>query len=217
MATYVSNRNSDGKTDENGHFRLPLKMMDGEVFSGFDVTTAGSPSMQVIVTAGEIKIPYDDYAYACWSDEDTTIDIPTSSSSNNRVDKLVAYVDRGMTFSEGDINNPGALKIVDVTGNPGNPATAPTDIQIQSAVGAGNPYVELATISVPLGATAIYSGNIDTSAQKHVSLSPNVQVNGVTGTDGKRFKFVVIPESQSNKLPSPEPDTTIVAFITKGN
>ena len=66
------------------------------------------------------------------------------------VDKLVAYVDRGMTFSEGDINNPGALKIVDVTGNPGNPATAPTSTQIQSAVGAGNPYVELATISVPI-------------------------------------------------------------------
>ena len=31
MATYLSNRNSDGKTDENGHFRLPLKLVDGEI------------------------------------------------------------------------------------------------------------------------------------------------------------------------------------------
>lgn len=217
MATYVSNRNSDGKTDENGHFRLPLKMMDGEIFSGFDVESEDTPSMNVIVTAGELKIPYDDYAYAAWADEDITVEIPTSSTSNSRVDRIVAYIDRSMTFTENDINNPGALKVVDVEGTPASPAVAPTDTQVQAAIGAGNPYVDIATIQVPLGATAIYSGNIDKSAQKHITLSDNVKVNSVYGTDGKKFKFVVIPESKANNLPKAEKDTTIVAFITKGN
>lgn len=217
MSTFVSNRNSDGKTDENGHFRLPLKMMDGEIFSGFDVNGEETPSMNVIVSAGEVKIPYDDYAYAAWADEDVVVAIPTASSSNNRIDRIVAYIDRAMTFTENDINNPGALKIVDVQGTPANPAVAPTDTMVQAAIGAGNPYINVATIQVPMGATAIYSGNIDKSAQKHITLSDNVKVNSVYGTDGKKFKFVVIPESKSNNLPKAEANTTIVAFITKGN
>lgn len=217
MTTFISNRNSNGKTDENGHFRLPLKMLDGQIFSGFNVSQTKTPSMQIVISKGELKIPYDDYSYAGWSDEDITIDIPTASSSNNRIDRIVAYVDRTKTYKETDINNPGCLVIKDVPGTPANPASAPTDTQVQNSVGAGNPWINLATIWVGLGVTAIYSNNIDTSSQTHTALSSNVSVSSVTGKDGKKFKFMVLPESQENNLPSPEKNTTIVVFITKGN
>ena len=217
MGTYISNRNSNGKTDENGHFRLPIKMLDGNIFSGFEIAPTETPSMSVLVKKGDIKIPYDDYAYACWSDEDVTVKVPTADASNNRIDSVVAYVDRTMTFTETDINNPGALKIVDVSGTASTSPVAPTGTQIQNAIGAGNPYVELGRITVTNGTSAIYSTNINTSIQVPTSLSSNVKVDNIVSSDGKKFKFVVLPESQQNNLPSAEADTTIVVFITKGN
>lgn len=213
MATYLSNRNSDGYTDENGHFRLPLKLVDGNIFEGLEVTANSTPNMSINISAGEAKIPYQDYAYAVWSDSSVNLAIQTASSSNNRVDRVVAYVDRSMTFTAEDVNNPGALKFLVVAGTPNNPAVAPTDIQVQSAVGAGNPWIELAQINVAMNATSITSGNIDNSNRQPISLSSNVKTPEITTVDGSAIKFMVINEGEA--LPSPIENTTLIVLVAK--
>ena len=213
MATYLSNRNSDGKTDENGHFRLPLKLVDGEILEGLEVTANSTPNMTVNISKGEAKIPYQDYAYAVWSDASTSLTISTASSSNARIDRIVAYVDRTMTFTSSQINNPGALKFKVVAGTPANPAVAPTDTVVQNSVGAGNPWIELARINVSMNATAITSANIDSSHRVPISLSSNVKTPEITTVDGSALKFMVINEGES--LPSAIPDTTLIVLIAK--
>lgn len=213
MATYLSNRNSDGYTDENGHFRLPLKLIDGEILEGLEVSANSTPNMTVKISAGEAKIPYQDYAYAVWSDAVATLTISTASSSNARIDRIVAYVDRTMTFTSSDTNNPGALKFKVVAGTPANPAVAPTDATVQSSVGAGNPWIELARVNVAMNATSITSANIDSSYRIPVSLSPNVKTPEITTVDGSAIKFVVINEGDS--LPSAIEGTTLIVLVAK--
>lgn len=211
MTTYISNRNSDGKTDENGHFRLPLKMLEGEVLEGFEVTATNS--MDISLSKGEAKIPYQDYAYAVWSDAATTLTIPTASTTGSRLDYIVAYVDRTVTFVSTDINHPGALKFKVVQGTAGSVPVAPTDVEIQQSVGAGNPWIKLALITVPMNATTIVTSNIDNSVKTGLSLSPNVVMPGITTTDGTDIKFAIINEGDS--LPAAIPDTTLVVLVTK--
>ena len=213
MARYVSNRNSDGKTDENGHFRLPLKMLDGEILEGFEIQTQSSPDMTITITKGEAKIPYSDYAYAVWSDTDETLTVATSSPTGTRMDRVVAYVDRSMTFTSSDVNHPNALKFLIVAGTPSTAPVAPTDTQVQNAVGAGNPFINLGTITVPMNATAITSGNIDTSSRVGLSLASSVKMPEITALDGSQLKFAVINEGQN--LPSAIPGATLVVLVVK--
>lgn len=209
---YLSNRNSDGLTDENGHFRLPLKMLDGEVLSGFEVQPQSTPDMTVTVTAGEAKIPYSDYAYAVWSTEDEILTIPASSSSGNRIDRIVAYVDRTMTFTEEDVNHPGGWSFRVVAGTPSGTPVPATDTQVQSAVGAGNPWIDIAQIAVQMNSTAVTSGNI-TSTKTGISMSPNVKMPEMTTIDGSSIKFAVINEGED--LPAAIEGSTLVVLVVK--
>lgn len=212
MATYVSNRDSDGLTNENGHFRLPLKALDGQIFSGLKVTETTPLGMQVTVSRGDGKIPFQDYAYAFWTDSDETIQISNASSSGNRIDRLVAYIDRKMTFRADQINNPGLLKFKIITGVASPKATAPTDTIVQNSIGAGNPFINLAEITVHQNTTQIVNADIDTSMQVPMSLSKNIANTGVQTVDGAELKFMVIREGDA--LPTPIKDTTLIVFET---
>lgn len=211
MARYISNRTSDGLTDENGHFRLPLKLVSGEILSGFELTATGS--MQVSISAGEAKIPYSDYSYAVWSDEAENVTISTSSTSGNRLDRVIAYVDRSMTFADTTVNHPDGMKFAVVAGTPGTNPVAPTDSMVQNAIGAGNPFIDLGQIYVPVSATIISQSNIRTTGRVPMSLSTDLQNTNLTTRSGDNIQFEVI--SQGQDLPSPVPDTTLVVFVTK--
>ena len=213
MGRYVSNRNSDGLTDENGHFRLPLKMIDGQILEGFQIQAQSTPDMSIKVTAGEGKIPYSDYAYAVWSDEDETLPISTSSSTAPRIDRVVAYVDRGMSFTSEDINHPGALKFLVVKGSASATPTAPTDTQVQSAVGAGNPFIDIGLVNVAMNTTSITSNDIDTTTRVPMSLSSNVKTPEISTTDGSSIKFAVIQQGQP--LPAAIEGSTLVVLVVK--
>lgn len=213
MGTYLSNRNSSGYTDENGHFRFPMKLVDGEILEGLEVNAKSTPNMKLDITAGEAKIPYSDYAYGVWSDASVEVTIGTASSTYPRIDRVVAYVDRGMSFTSADTNNPGALKFKVVAGTAANPAVAPTDATVQSSVGAGNPWIELAKVNVGIGATSITTSNIDNSGRKPVTISANVKAPEVVTLDGTAIKFVVINEG--DELPEPIENTTLVVLVAK--
>ena len=213
MSRYVSNRNSDGKTDENGHFRLPLKLVDGEILEGFELKAQSNPDMTITITKGEAKIPYSDYAYAVWSDADEKVTIATASTTGNRIDRVVAYVDRGMSFTAEQVNHPDALKFKIVQGTPASTAVAPTDTQIQSAIGAGNPYINLGTVTVPMNTTTVTSQSISMDNRKGLSLASSVKMPEMTALDGTRLKFAVIQDGEA--LPEAIENATLVVLVVK--
>ena len=212
MATYVSNRDSDGLTNENGHFRLPLKALEGEIFSGLKVTQSDVLGMTVKVTKGDGKIPYQDYAYAFWLDSDETISIANASSTGSRIDRLVAYIDRSMTFKATQINNPGLLKFKVVSGTVSTNPIAPTDTIVQNAIGAGNPFITLANIRVTQNTTQITNANIDYTMQVPMRLSKNISTPGIQTVDGTELKFMIIQEG--DPLPAAIPNTTLIVLET---
>lgn len=213
MATYISNRDSNGLTDENGHFRLPLKVLEGNILEGLEIQPSATPSMTLQITAGDAKIPYLDYSYAVWSDSATNITVSTASTTNNRLDRVVAYVDRSMSFTSSTVNHPGGLKFAVVAGTPSANPVAPTDSQVQSAIGAANPFINLGQVYVPMGATIITSSNIRQTGRAGLSLSQKVQNSNITATNGTNLQFVIINEGES--LPAAIPGTTLVVLVAK--
>lgn len=213
MTRYVSNRNSDGKTDENGHFRLPLKLVEGEILEGLEVSATLTPSMSVNVSAGEAKIPYLDYAYAVWSDAGELVVIPTASSTGNRIDRLVAYVDRDMTFTSSDVNHPGALKYMVVQGTPATSPVPATDNTVQSAIGAGNPWIELGQVRVNRNVTQIVNADISSEGRVPVTMSSNVKLPEITTINGDSIKFAIINEG--DPLPSAIEGSTLVVLVVR--
>lgn len=85
-------------------------------------------------------------------DGNEVIAIPANASGNPRIDSIVAYIDMSKTSApdlSADLSN--ILIFVRVQGTPGASPSAPDDTAIQTAIGAGNPYVELARVTVPNG------------------------------------------------------------------
>lgn len=215
MTTFVSNRDSGGKTNENGHFRILSEILGGEVIRGFEVTARTSPSMVLNISEGAAMVPYSNYSYGVWSDAAEQIIIPGADNTNNRIDSVVAYVDRAMNFNSGHINNPGGLKFKVVSGTPsGNPVPA-TQGQIQSSIGAGNPYIVLANVTVNRGVSAIAASSIDNKAKKPAKLSDNIASAGFLTSRDSRIEFDLIQEGDS--LPSAKPGKTLIVFIAGRN
>ena len=161
MGTFVTNRDSDSLTDEEGHMRFPMQIWEGEILHGLKVVQDVTPDMTVTITKGDVRVPYGDYSYGAWSDDDTVgVVVETSDTVNPRIDRVVAYIDRTMTFTGSDINNPGALKFEVVAGTPNVSPSAPNDTVVQTAIGVGNPFVELARISVPANSTDVVTSRI---------------------------------------------------------
>lgn len=161
MATFVTNRDSGSLTNEEGHMRFPMQIWEGEVLQGMQVIQNASPNMTVTITKGDINVPYGDYSYGAWSDGDTTaITVAAADAINPRIDRVVAYIDRVLTFTDEDINNPGCLKFKVVSGTPNSSPVEPNGTVVQTAVGVGNPWSELAQLSVPANATDIVTARI---------------------------------------------------------
>lgn len=162
MATYVSNRDSEGRTDEKGHFKFLASSYVGNILNDSDMQTVeqSAPGMSVRVSQGDIRIPYSNYAYTAWSEGYTGVSIATADPSNPRIDRVVAYIDRGMTFLDSDTNNPGALKFKAVSGTPNAVPSKASDVAVQSSIGATNPWVEISTVQVGAGVLTIVNANI---------------------------------------------------------
>jgi hypothetical protein len=78
--------------------------------------------------------------------------IGNNSSGNPRKDAVVLYVDLAAS-SNADASN--VAKILIVPGTPGASPALPTDGEIQTAVGASNPFLRLANVTVANGETTI--------------------------------------------------------------
>lgn len=198
MATYVSNRNSGGLTDEKGHFKFWSRTITGHVLDGQLVVPNSVLNMNIRIGEGDIRIPYSDYAHMAWSEGFTTIAVPTSDPTNPRIDRVVAYIDRSMSFVDTDINNPGALKYKVVVGTPNsNPDSfIASDSAVDTSV-SGNPWVELARVRVNATVTQISAAAI-TDTRTMARIAPEVSTTpvgtifdyaGATAPDGFLFCY----------------------------
>ena len=88
-----------------------------------------------------------------------TIAITGNSSGNPRITSIVLYVDKTATPAD-DSQGDDVAFIEAVDGTPAASPSAPLAANIESAIGANNPYIVLANVTVASGATGISNANI---------------------------------------------------------
>jgi len=131
----------------------------------FVVSQDTPPSMTISVASGRAYIKGSGNCYPVNSDaaEELTIDNNTSGSS--RIDSVVLYIDIAATpNSTGQGADVAKLDIIN--GTPAASPSAPDDSAIQSAIGASNPFLRLANITVINGETAIETADISNVGQR---------------------------------------------------
>jgi hypothetical protein len=153
-----------GKTSEDGFQRLLNKIAGGTnsgIIGSGDllVTQNGTPDMTVLIATGDIVIPYLDHLFHGWCTAGNSVAINSNSSGNPRYTTVVAYEDLTVV-SSANSNNPSAMVFMAVDGSPAGSPSVPSDVVIQAAIGAGNPFVRLAEVYVANGATSIITANI---------------------------------------------------------
>lgn len=177
MTVYLSNRDGNGKTSEEGHYKFTTNTYTGNVLNATDlvVTALSTPAMKVNVAAGQYRIPAlsGAFAYTGWNDSTAEVIISTSDAANPRISTIVMYVDKSASTSPTPVDNPGITKLMSVDGSPAASPIAPTNAAIQTAVGVGNPFIILANVAVPVNALTIITGNI-TDRRTFVKLNPNL-------------------------------------------
>lgn len=165
MALYLSNRDGNGKTSEEGHYKFTVNAFTGNILgTGLQVTQQSTPALGVQVSAGQYRIPTGTgagaYAYTGWSDAATNVAITTADPANPRISAIVIYVDKGAATSASPPNNPGIAKFASVNGTAGAVPVAPNDATIQAAVGAANPFIRLANVTVAAAGTTVLNAAI---------------------------------------------------------
>lgn len=199
--TYVTNFNADGQadgielmTDERGHMYPFSHVFSGQTAGNeLAVTTSsvtGTPHVRI--TAGYIQIPFSDYAYLGWLDTDTDMQISASTTEGARYVAIVAYIYRDIQYNESVTNNPGLLRITDVAGAAGDSPAEVGDSTIAATVGEDNPFVVLAQVYLPSGATAVSASNIIDKRQKltlkeGIALPSGTYSSGIVQAQGSSF------------------------------
>lgn len=119
------------------------------------VVSAGT-GMNVSISTGDGLISTGTgFARRIGTDAANTVAVSAASSANPRIDAIVAYIDNSVTPTVNVVDNTnGVLKFKSVAGTAAASPVEPTAAQIQTSVGAGNPYMVLAYITVPTGATS---------------------------------------------------------------
>lgn len=132
-------------------------------------------NMSVDIAAGRGLLADTLIHYPAWSDATVNKTITAANPSNPRRDIVVAYFDETVP-STATTNNQGALKFMVVAGTAAASPSDPTDPTIQSAVGAGNPWIKLARVSVAAAASSIVDANI-------TDLRTTIAVQGKVNTE----------------------------------
>lgn len=141
---------------------------ENELFGGNAVASptalkVGTGSgMTVSVGEGNALIDTgDDYSRRVALTESVSVTLDQADTSLPRNDLIVIYVDMAVApVQTVQDNTNGILKVVAVKGTPASSPSDPDAGTIQQTIGAGNPYMTLASIRVNAGASAISSGNI---------------------------------------------------------
>lgn len=214
MTIYLSNRDGNGKTNEEGHYRLLSKILDGNTLYDDDlkVIEASTPSMSVRASAGDYMIPNPSgYDYMGWNSGYESTTISTANPTNSRISTIVLYVDKNATTSASPPNNPGITKLTSIDGTPSSSPVAPSDTIIQTSVGSGNPFIKLANVLVDPGVTSITNSKI-TDLRTQISLNQDLKEssNLISFVGNVIYPIGTIYENASN----PNNPSTFLGFGT---
>ena len=228
--TFVSNFNADDQpegvelmTDERGHLYPLAHIVDGQTLGNALLITPNTPAdMSVSITAGYCQIPFDDYAYQCWLEQDGVLNIEASDQSLNRISYVVAYIDRSKVYNESVTNNPGLMCITEVRGTAAASPAVPSRTQIQSAVGADNPYIILAQVHVPANSSTITASNltdlrVKMTLKSGIDLPSSAIAAGVypvqsTSSNTAQFPVKIAIIGVNDSLPAPDAGTEMLVF-----
>lgn len=172
-----------------GSFLTALGGVKDVTSTDFKVEAQGTPNMTVKVNMGNALIPTSDKKmaypvrlYSAVYDQA----IASNGSGNPRKDAIILYIDTSASPNAA-IDN--VAKITRVAGTPAASPVAPTDNEISSAIGASNPFIRLANVTVASGATSITSGNIEDTRDDAEVILGQPRIRGqkqeyITLTDG---------------------------------
>jgi hypothetical protein len=125
----------------------------------YKVQAQGTPNMTVQVLTGIAYVPNPagSMLYVSELDANANATINSNSSGNPRIDAVVIKIDLGVTPNNHADN---VVSIVVIQGTPAASPVAPTDGEIQTAIGASNCFLRLANVTVANGASSITNANI---------------------------------------------------------
>ena len=178
-----------GKHSAEAYSSFEGLLYGSSVASGFTVTKSSS-NMNCFIDsgAGLIKVG-STYARRIAIEGGTlTATVSAASTTLARRDTIVLYVDNSVTPSTSVLDNTnGILKSMVVAGTPAQTPSAPNATTIQSAVGAGNPYIILYDILVPANATNLSTATLydrrNMAADSLVGSATNGAIPGSKLTD----------------------------------
>jgi len=161
MAKYISIRSGATALPEQSvaHLTHDLIYQTGvvDLTSDWKVLENNPQNMTVNISSGRGFFKKTSITYHGYSDSVENISIGANNSGNPRIDAVVLYVDLTATPNS-DASN--VLKSIVVQGTPASSPVAPTDNEIQTAIGSGNPFLRLANVYVENGASSITNANI---------------------------------------------------------
>lgn len=140
------------------------------------VATAGTGMNVSLSTGNGLISTGTGFARRIASDAVNTIAI-TAAASTARIDAIVAYIDNSVTPTTSVVDNTNdVLKFTAVAGTAAATPSAPSAATIQSAIGAGNPYMVLWEVTIPANATALTGA---TFTDRRVIASPDTAISGL--------------------------------------
>lgn len=138
-----------------------------------EVEEQAVPDMSVQVGLGKALIVTSDKSM-CYpvrlSGDPASVTIDPNSSGNSRIDAIVLYINLSASANTDSSN---VATLTKVNGTPAGSPTAPSDADIATAIGASNPFVRLANVTVASGATSIANANISDQRRRACVKSPS--------------------------------------------
>lgn len=164
----------------NKVYNLNGGLYSGDAFTAFETRIASSNNGSIVASPSDLKVSAGSGMNVTVStgagiigngtlsgvrfaiDSPVTVAVNAASTANPRMDSVVAYIDKSVSASTSVVDNTdlGIVKFKSVAGTPASAPTAPSTATIQSSIGAGNPYMILANVTVPKSSTAASSFTI---------------------------------------------------------
>lgn len=164
----------------NKVYNLNGGLYSGDAFTAFETRIASSNNGSIVASPSDLKVSAGSGMNVTVAtgagiigngtlsgvrfaiDAPVTVAVNAASTANPRMDSVVAYIDKSVSASTSVVDNTGLgiIKFKSVAGTPASAPTAPSTSTIQSSIGAGNPYMVLANITVPKSSSAASSFKI---------------------------------------------------------
>lgn len=210
----------------NKVYNLNGGLYSGDAFTAFETRIASSNNGSIVASPSDLKVSAGSGMNVTVStgagiigngtlsgvrfaiDSPVTVAVNAASTANPRMDSVVAYIDKSVSASTSVVDNTGLgiIKFKSVAGTPASAPTAPSASTIQSSIGAGNPYMVLANITVPKSSTAASSFKI---TDKRVTPTSAVITDNSITTKKLANKAVTSDKVNWTTLPGSAGATTV--------